>query len=135
MAWPKRVVTWGPHIEAARDDYARVANAIGRFEPISMIVDPANEADARARCGAAVTIVVLPIDDSWLRDSGPTFVLDAEGPRAAACFTFNAWERNTVRTIRTVWWRRESPSVRVMRLTCRSSWSKAAVFVPTAKGH
>jgi len=77
MAWPKRVATWGPHIETARDDYARVANAIGRFEPISMVVDPANEADARARCGAAVTIVVLPIDDSWLRDSGPTFVLDA----------------------------------------------------------
>ena len=91
MAWPKRAAAWGPHIEAARDDYARVANAIARFEPLSMVVDSANEADARARCGAAVTFVVLPIDDSWLRDSGPTFVVDAQGRRAAACFTFNAW--------------------------------------------
>ncbi len=80
-----------PILEAARDDYARVAKTIGRFESITMVVDPAHEADARARCGATVKIVALPIDDSWLRDSGPTYVVDAQGRRAAACFTFNAW--------------------------------------------
>jgi agmatine deiminase len=91
MAWPKRAAAWGKYLEAACDDYARVANAIGRFEPVTMVVDPECEADVRARCGPEVRIVVLPIDDSWLRDSGPTYVVDSQGRRAACCFTFNAW--------------------------------------------
>ena len=33
----------------------------------------------------------MPIDDSWLRDSAPTFIVDPAGSRAAAAFTFNAW--------------------------------------------
>ena len=91
MAWPKRAALWGKYFEAALDDYARVANTIGRFELVTMVVDPAQEADARTRCGAKVRMVVLPIDDSWLRDSGPTYVVHADGRRAASCFTFNAW--------------------------------------------
>jgi agmatine deiminase len=31
------------------------------------------------------------IDDSWLRDNGPIFLLDGDGGRAAAVFEFNAW--------------------------------------------
>jgi agmatine deiminase len=91
MGWPKRESIWHGHIEAARDDYARVAQAIARFEPLTMLADPELAADASARCGAAVRVVAVPMDDAWLRDSGPTFVLDAAGARAAAVFTFNAW--------------------------------------------
>jgi len=43
------------------------------------------------RCGAQVRVLAVPLDDSWLRDSGPTFLLNAAGERAAAAFTFNAW--------------------------------------------
>jgi agmatine deiminase len=78
-------------MEAARDDYARVAQAIARFEPVTMLADPLHAADASSRCGATVRVVAAPMDDSWLRDSGPTFVLDAAGNRAASLFTFNAW--------------------------------------------
>jgi len=91
MAWPKRAALWSGYFEAALDDYARVANAIGRFEPVTMVVDPAQQADARTRCGPKIRMVALPVDDSWLRDSGPTYVLHPDGRRAACCFTFNAW--------------------------------------------
>lgn len=91
MAWPRRAELWQQHLEAARHDYARVAQAIARFEPLTMIVDPGQEADARRTCGASVDIVTLPIDDSWLRDSAPTIVVHPDGRRAAAAFTFNAW--------------------------------------------
>ena len=40
MAWPKRVELWREHLEAAREDYVRVARAIARFEPLTMIADP-----------------------------------------------------------------------------------------------
>ena len=91
MGWPQRESIWGGAIEAARDDYARVAQAIARFEPLTMLADPAQAADAARRCGPAIRVAAVPLDDSWLRDSGPTFVLGPKGARAAAAFTFNAW--------------------------------------------
>jgi agmatine deiminase len=91
MGWPQRESIWHGHIEAARNDYATVAQAIARFEPLTMLADPRHAADASSRCGPTVRVVGVPLDDSWLRDSGPTFVLDAAGKRAASVFTFNAW--------------------------------------------
>jgi agmatine deiminase len=91
MAWPKRVELWGDHFEAARRDYARVAQTIARFEPLTMIADPSHEEDARRLCGSSVNVHTLPLDDSWLRDSAPTIVVHRDGRRAAAAFTFNAW--------------------------------------------
>jgi agmatine deiminase len=91
MAWPKRAELWREYLEAARDDYVRVAQAIAGFEPVTLLADPEQAADARRRCGPSVDVVSMPIDDSWLRDSGPTVVVDPAGRRAAAAFTFNAW--------------------------------------------
>jgi agmatine deiminase len=91
MGWPCRVSLWGPTIERARTEYAAVANAIAAFEPVTMIAaDGGDAALARAACGEAVEIVQLPIDDSWLRDSGPIYVRD-DGDRKAVHFRFNAW--------------------------------------------
>jgi agmatine deiminase len=91
MAWPRRVALWHEYLEPAREDYRRVAQAIARFEPVTMIADPEQAADVQARCGPSVRVLPLPMDDSWLRDSAPTFVVGANGRRAAAAFTFNAW--------------------------------------------
>ena len=91
MAWPKRREIWGEYLEAAREDYVRVARAIARFEPLTMVADPADAEEPRRRCGPTIRVVELPIDDSWLRDSGPSFVVNEKGERAASCFVFNAW--------------------------------------------
>jgi agmatine deiminase len=91
MAWPNRTDLWRGYIEGARDDHARVAQAIARFEPMTMIANPAHAADAARRCGPTVKVVAMPLDDSWLRDSAPTFLVHPSGERAAAAFTFNAW--------------------------------------------
>jgi agmatine deiminase len=91
MAWPKRLELWQEYLEAAREDYIRVARAIAAHEPLTMIADPEQAAEASRRCGPSIKVVSLPIDDSWLRDSAPTFIVDAAGRRAAAAFTFNAW--------------------------------------------
>jgi agmatine deiminase len=91
MAWPKRAELWGEHIEGAREDYVRVARAIAAHEPVTMIADPRDAAGAFRRCGPSIKVVSMPIDDSWLRDSAPTFVVNRAGGRAAAAFTFNAW--------------------------------------------
>ena len=92
MGWPCRRELWGETIAQAQAEYAAVANAIAAFEPVTMIANPgADAAEARAACTAAVEIVELPLDDSWLRDSGPIYVFDGDGRRVAVHFGFNAW--------------------------------------------
>jgi agmatine deiminase len=91
MAWPTRVELWREHLEGAREDYTRVARAIAQFEPVTMIAAPSQAPEAQRRCGPSVKVVAMEIDDSWLRDSAPTVVVDPAGRRAAAAFTFNAW--------------------------------------------
>jgi agmatine deiminase len=91
MAWPAREELYGERIGQARADHAAIANAIAAFEPVTMVADPSQRRQARKACGDGVTVSEIPIDDSWLRDSGPIFVLDGAGGRAGVDFGFNAW--------------------------------------------
>jgi len=92
IGWPCRTSLWGPTLEQARADYAEVANAIADFEDVTMIAASTQDAQAaRSACASRVEIVELPIDDSWLRDSGPIYVVDDNGGRVAVHFGFNAW--------------------------------------------
>lgn len=93
MAWPCRREPWGDALDAAKAEYAGVANAVAAFEPVTMVcASPADAAEARVSLTEAVDVIELPIDDSWLRDSGPVYVTDPETHRRAAVhFGFNAW--------------------------------------------
>lgn len=91
MAWPCRRELWGDGFSAAADAYAAVARAIARFEPVTMIAPPDRVDEARTRCGQDVTVEVLPLDDSWMRDIGPTFLCNGEGGIAGVSWRFNAW--------------------------------------------
>lgn len=93
MEWPTvtRRAFWGDRFDEAKHDYAAVAMVIAAFEPVVMVCDPQQEAEARTRCGEAVEILPLPIDDSWMRDNGPIFVRDGADRVALVHFGFNAW--------------------------------------------
>jgi agmatine deiminase len=91
MAWPTRDVLWGAHVEQAKREYAETADAIASFEPVTMVTSPGQAAQARTACSASIEVVELPIDDSWLRDSGPIFVVDDAGSRCGVDFRFNSW--------------------------------------------
>jgi agmatine deiminase len=91
MGWPCRGSLWGDGLEAARDAYAAVARVIAEFEPVTMLANAAELGGARARCGEGVACQAMPLDDSWLRDTGPTFVIDRRGGIAGIDWRFNAW--------------------------------------------
>ena len=91
MAWPSRAALWGAKLAAAKQEYAAVARAIARFEPVVMVCNPGHAAEVREHCGAGTTALDIPIDDSWARDSGPAFVRNAAGEVAVVAFGFNAW--------------------------------------------
>ena len=91
MAWPCREGIWGGELAAVKQDYARLARTIAGFEPLMMVAPPNLADEARRACGSAVSVITLPIDDSWTRDSGPTFLVNDRGDLLATAFTFNAW--------------------------------------------
>jgi agmatine deiminase len=93
MEWPTitRAGFWGELFDQAKSDFAAVANAAAAFEPVVMVADPSQAAEARSMCGGNVDILPMPIDDSWMRDNGPIFVTGGRGGVALVQFGFNAW--------------------------------------------
>src|SRR3954447_23085935 len=91
MAWPTRLELWGAGLAQAKRDYAEVARAIAAFEPVLMVAPPGTGAEVRRMCGRGVEVLEIPIDDSWVRDSGPFFVTGAEVRRAGVDFRLNGW--------------------------------------------
>ncbi len=98
MAWPCRDALWGDGLLAAREAYASVAKAIAAFEPVTMIAPPALVENAAQLCGPAVEVTSLRlgdgwagIDDSWMRDTGPSFLVDGAGGIAGCDWRFNGW--------------------------------------------
>jgi agmatine deiminase len=97
MAWPALSSIWGSQLSAVRDDIARVAYAISRYEPVVVVARPGQAADARywlGRGGAyGITVLEIPNDDLWIRDFGPTF-LTAPGAVAGLDTNFNGWGKS-----------------------------------------
>ena len=77
--------------EASRSAWALVANTITEFEPVTMMVDPGDLEIAARYLSAAVTVVPAELDDAWMRDIGPSFVLDGDGQLGAVEWVFNGW--------------------------------------------
>jgi agmatine deiminase len=94
MAFPPRGYTLGDDAAAAdeaRSAWTAVAHAVLEFEPVSMVVDPADAAIARRYLSTEVELVEAPLDDAWMRDIGPTFVFDESGRVGAVDWGFNGW--------------------------------------------
>ncbi len=98
MAWPSnedayRDAPLGSSVtfRNAKASYAEVARAIARFEPVHMLVNAEDLEEARGLCGPSVRLRTAEIDDGWLRDSGPSFLIDAAGRTAGVDWVFNGW--------------------------------------------
>ena len=94
MAFPVAGYTLGSDADSAaeaRRTWTAVAHAVLEFEPVTMVVDPAEMATARRYLSAEIDLIEAPLDDAWMRDIGPTFVLSDDGQLGAVDWTFNGW--------------------------------------------
>ena len=95
MAFPPPNDTFGPvgssTLDRARAAWSKVARVIARYEPVTVIADPRDATPAREWLGQGIDVLEIPLDDAWLRDSGPTFVHSADGSLAAVDWIFNGW--------------------------------------------
>lgn len=97
MGWPcnRDVLEMVGSPDAAYTAWSGVANTIARFEPVTMVCNPGEEATARKYLNAGVTIAERELGDSWMRDCGPTFVVNEQGALGAVDWTFNGWGGRT----------------------------------------
>ena len=94
LAWPTSGYTLGEteaEVEEARTTWAAVANAASEFEPVTVVVNPGDEAVAAKYLSAQIDRIVAPLDDAWMRDIGPSFVIGDDGTLGAVNYVFNGW--------------------------------------------
>ncbi|MFK0377915.1 agmatine/peptidylarginine deiminase [Pandoraea sp. NPDC090278] len=92
MAFGPSEDVWGRRLQrGAREGLAHIAQAIGSFERVNMLVREDDYDVAERMCGSKVNLIVQPIDDLWMRDTGPVFVRSRSGKKAAVDFNFNGW--------------------------------------------
>ena len=83
---------WGKKLLAgAQRNLASIARAIAHYEPVTMLVREDQMQLARDLAGPGIELRSCPLDDLWIRDSGPVFVTTAKGDKAAIDFNFNGW--------------------------------------------
>ena len=95
--WAKHERTWlawpAADYAQAEDAYlawSEVANTAAEYEPVTVLVDPKHFEIAKKYLAKEIELLVCPLDDSWIRDSGATFVFD-ENELTAVNWVFNGW--------------------------------------------
>ncbi len=91
MLWPERPDNWRENALPAQQAFAAVANAISQFEPVTVGVNPDQYNNARLMLPHQVKVAVIENDDAWMRDCGPTFVINKSGGVRGIDWMFNAW--------------------------------------------
>jgi agmatine deiminase len=91
LVWPERPDNWRLGAKPAQRAFARVAEAIAGAEPVTVLVSAAQYVNARERLPLHVRVVEMSNNDSWVRDTGPSFVVNGSGELRAVSWRFNAW--------------------------------------------
>lgn len=91
MLWPERSDNWREAARPAQHAFVAVASAIAQFEPVSIGVSASQYAVARTLLPEHVRVIELAHDDCWMRDVGPTFVVNGRGAVRGVHWHFNAW--------------------------------------------
>ena len=98
--WEKHERTWlsfpaveyGTSIEESYEAWSAVANTASEYEPVTVLVDPAQQQEAKKYLSREITQIVCNLNDSWIRDNGATFVVNsANGKLGAVDWRFNGW--------------------------------------------
>jgi len=92
MMWPERSDNWRLGAKPAQRAFAQVAKAIADFEQVTMCVSASQFIHARAMLNHLnIRVIEMSSNDAWMRDIGPTFVVNHLEQLRAISWRFNAW--------------------------------------------
>ncbi|KAF9667685.1 hypothetical protein SADUNF_Sadunf15G0049400 [Salix dunnii] len=96
----ERLDIWRDNAVHAQLVFTKVAIAISKFEPVTVCASCAQWENARSQLPEHVRVLEMSMNDSWFRDTGPTFVVRKTGSSnhgnikqhiAGIDWNFNGW--------------------------------------------
>ena len=91
LLWPQRPDVWREQAQPAQHAWARLATTLAAFEPVTVGVSAESFPAARQLLPPAIRLLPLQSNDAWMRDVGPTFVVNDDGQVRGVDWPFNAW--------------------------------------------
>jgi agmatine deiminase len=91
MEWPVKEALWPEPFTEILPVFADIVKQIATFEPVTLIVRPELAAQAASFCGPDVGLLPVVHNDSWMRDNGPTFLVNSSGELAGINWIFDGW--------------------------------------------
>ncbi|MCF6328091.1 MAG: agmatine deiminase family protein [Devosiaceae bacterium] len=92
MALNDAVDTYGNRaMRRIQEEQAVIANAIATFEPVTMLINPAQRNRAQKILKPSITLVEMAHYDIWTRDTLPTIAYGPENTPIAVDWNFNVW--------------------------------------------
>lgn len=91
IAWPERTDNWRYGGKPAQQVFVNVAKAIAEVTPVTMAVSAAQYGNARRLLPDHIRVVEMTTNDSWMRDIGPSYLVNDQGERRGVDWEFNAW--------------------------------------------
>ena len=91
IIWPERPDNWRLGGKPAQEVFVKVAQTIGKYEPVTMCVSKEQYSNAREMLPDYVRVVEMSNNDSWIRDCGATFVVNDNKEVRGIDWTFNSW--------------------------------------------
>jgi agmatine deiminase len=91
MLWPERPDNWRLGGKPAQQAFVALAAAIAGSEPVTVGASAAQYSNARRLLPQNVRVVEMSSNDAWMRDAGPTFVVNDKGGLRGVDWHFNAW--------------------------------------------
>ncbi len=90
MLWPQRQDNWRMGAKYAQKAFAKVANTIAEFEPVTVCVNAAQYENARNQLNSEVRVIEMSSQEAFLRDVAPTFITNGNEIRGIS-WTFNGY--------------------------------------------
>ena len=90
LVWPE-TPEWRMQGRPAQEVVAELATAIAGDIPVRLAATAGQATRARSMVAEAVELVETKAGTGWIRDDGPTFLIDDGGRRRGVDWDFNAW--------------------------------------------
>ena len=93
ISWPiKASMCYPEDYEAVCRGYTEIIEAIAEFESVTIIINSEDlDKLSRSFINERIELLAVEHNDAWLRDNGPTFLVNDDGDVAGVNWRFNAW--------------------------------------------
>lgn len=91
LAWPDETMDWRATLPEIQACYILLVRALLDYVPVILLAREPERVPLRADYLHRLTVLQMPLNDTWVRDYAPLSVRRADGGAAVVDFAFNAW--------------------------------------------